>query len=461
MRSRAPAILAALVIAGSSLQAQEPAGAPLIKRIDSLVDDYMTSKKAPAVSVAVLHGQDTVLMRGYGLASREANRKADASTVYEIGSITKQFTSSGIMRLVERGKVSLDDPISKYVPDLPAHEQNVKIRQLLNHTSGVHNYTASPEWMKTWSQDLTPRQVVAFVDKDTLDFPSGTRYSYSNTGYVLLGMVIEKASGQPYATFVQKEFFGPLGLTQTSYCPSHPTDSRFAVGYQMKNDTLKVADYLSMTHPFSAGAICSTVRDLVKWQRALVAGKVVSPKSFEQMTTPDSLPGGRRMNYGFGLTVGQMGSKKVIAHGGGIFGFTTAGLFVPEDAINVAVFTNSEGGPDALAANIARAVMGIPLVKPPQPVVASPLRDIDRDRIPGVYDFGQLVIHVTVEGGRLMAQAEGPGQGKFPLIHVGGLRFGTQVDPTLFITFLDENGKITKAQFTQRGSPPVEGTRKP
>jgi CubicO group peptidase (beta-lactamase class C family) len=199
----------------------------------------------------------------------------------------------------------------------------------------------------------------------------------------------------------------------------------------------------------------------VKWQRALVGGKVVSAKSFEQMTTPDSLPGGRRMNYGFGLTVSQMGSKKVVAHGGGIFGFTTAGMFIPEDQINVAVFTNSEGGPDALAANIARAVMGIPLVTPPKVPVAVPLRDIDRDRIPGVYDFGQLVIRVTVEGGRLMAQAEGQGQGKFPLIHVGGFRFGAQVDPTLFITFVDENGKITKAQFTQRGSPPVEGTRKP
>jgi len=167
------------------------------------------------------------------------------------------------------------------------------------------------------------------------------------------------------------------------------------------------------------------------------------------------------MNYGFGLTVSQMGSKKVIAHGGGIFGFTTAGLFVPDDAINVAVFTNSEGGPDALAANIARAVMGIPLVAPPQRLAAAPLRDIDRDRIPGVYDFGQLVIHVTIEEGRLVGQAEGQGQGKFPLVHVGGLRFGTQFDPTLFITFVDDGGKITKAQFTQRGSPPIEGTRKP
>ena len=459
MRSRA--LLAVLMFTGSRLYAQEPAGAPLIKRIDSLVNEYMVSKKAPSVSVAVLHGPDTVLMRGYGLASREANKQADASTVYEIGSITKQFTSSGIMRLVERGKVSLDDPISKYVPDLPAHEQNVKIRQLLNHTSGVHNYTSSPEWMKTWKEDYAPRQIVGFVDKDSLDFASGTRYSYSNTGYVLIGMVIEKASGQTYANFVQREFFGPLGLTQTTYCPSHPTDAHYAVGYQMKGDTMRVADYLSMTHPFSAGAICSTVRDLVKWQRALVGGKVVSAKSFEQMTTPDSLPGGRRMNYGFGLTVGQVGNKKMVAHGGGIFGFTTAGVFIPEDQINVAVFTNSEGGPDALAANIARAVMGIPLVAPPARVVASPLRDIDRDRMPGVYDFGQLVIHVTVEDGRLMAQAEGQGQGKFPLVHVGGFKFGTQVDPTLFITFVDENGKITKARFTQRGSPPVEGTRKP
>src|SRR4029078_191886 len=125
-----------------------------------------------------------------------------------------------------------------------------------------------------------------------------------------------------------------------------------------------------------------------KWQRALVGGKVVSAKSFEQMTTPDSLPGGRRMKYGFALTVGQVGNKKMVAHGGGIFGFTTAGVFIPEDQINVAVFTNSEGAPDALAANIARAVMGIPLVPMPKPLVAVPLADSLRDRIPGTYDAG-------------------------------------------------------------------------
>jgi hypothetical protein len=134
---------------------------------------------------------------------------------------------------------------------------------------------------------------------------------------------------------------------------------------------------------------------------------------------------------------------------------------MPDERLNVIVFTNSDGGPDPLALNVTRAVLGMPVVPMPKPLVAQPLADSLRDRIPGVYDLGRLVIRVTLEDGRLIGQAEGPGQGKFPLIHVGNLRFGTEVDPTLFLTFVNDNGKVTKVQFTQRGSPPVEGTRKP
>jgi len=448
-----------------SARAQALSRAALVNRIDSLATAFLANSHTPAISVAVLRGSDTLVMKGYGDASIEAHRAATASTVYRIGSITKQFTSAAIMRLIERGKLSLEDPMSKFLPDVPTHGRTVTVRELLNHTSGIHNYTADREWSKHWDEDLTPRQIVAFVDNDTLDFAPGTRWSYDNTGYVLLGMIIEKVTGEPYAKYLQHDLFTPLGLKSTSYCPSRPTDPSFADGYTSATGSAKPAAYLSMTHPFSAGALCSTVRDLVVWQRALAGGRVVNAKSYALMTTADTLNNGRRFSYGFGLVPGMLGTHRSIAHGGGVNGFTTSSIFFPDDSVNVVVFSNSDRGPDPTALNIARVVLGIPLVAGPKPLVAVPLSDADRDRLPGIYDLaapngGTFVVHIIVENGQLMTQAEGPGQGKFPLVHVGNLQFGAAFDPSLRVSFISENGKIAKLRLEQGGGA-MEGPRRP
>jgi CubicO group peptidase (beta-lactamase class C family) len=463
MRPLARFLVVALAAGPSG--AQQPSTATLTARVDSLVADYKDRTHTPAVSVAVLRGGDTLVMKGYGLASLTPMTQSTASTVYRIGSITKQFTSAGIMRLIERGKLSLDDPMSKFLPDVPLHDHVVTIRQLLNHTSGIHSYTSVRDWQGTWEQDLTPRQIVAFVDKDTFDFAPGTRWLYNNTGYVLLGMIIEKVSGESYAAFLQREFFTPLGLRQTSYCPSRPMDPSFAAGYASRSGSPRPAAYLSMTHPFSAGALCSTVRDLVIWQRALSGGRVANAKSYALMTTADTLNNGTRLSYGFGLVPGQLGTHRSIGHGGSVNGFTTASVYFPDDNVNVVVFTNSDGGPDALGQNIARAVFGMPLVAGPRPLVAVALADSIRDRLPGVYELatpagGKFVIHVMVENGQLMSQADGPGQSKFPLVHVGNLQFGAAFDPSLRVTFLSESGKITKVRVEQGGGT-MEGPRRP
>jgi D-alanyl-D-alanine carboxypeptidase len=455
----------ALTLSAVSVQAQDAPHGVLVSRIDSLANAFIKNTHTPAVSVAVLRGSDTIVMKGYGEASVEAHRAATASTVYRIGSITKQFTSAEIMRLVERGKLSLDDPMSKYLPDVPLHGHTVTIRQLLNHTSGIHSYTSEPEWQKTWSKDLTPRQIVAFVDKDTFDFAPGTGWRYNNTGYVLLGMIIEKITGEPYASYLQHDLFTPLGLRQTSYCPSRPTDPSFADGYSSGGGTVKPAEFLAMSHPFSAGALCSTVRDLVIWQRALAGGRVVNAKSFALMTTADTLNNGKRLNYGFGLVPGMLGTHRSIGHGGGVNGFTTSSIFFPDDSVNVVVFSNSDRGPDALALNIARAVFGMPLVAGPKPLVAVPLPDADRDRLPGTYELaapsgGKFVVHIMVENGQVMTQAEGPGQGKFPLIYLGNMQFGASIDPSLRVTFISENGVVTRMRLEQGGGT-MEGPRRP
>jgi CubicO group peptidase (beta-lactamase class C family) len=454
-----------LALGAGSVHAQQPSRATLTTRIDSLAGAFIADTHTPAVSVAVLRGKDTLVMKGYGDASIDSHRAATASTVYRIGSITKQFTSAAVMRLVERGKLSLDDPMSKYLPDVPLHDHIVTIRQLLNHTSGIHSYTSEPAWQKTWAEEFTPRQVVAFVDKDTFDFAPGAAWRYNNTGYVLLGMIIEKVTGETYASYLQHDLFTPLGLRQTSYCPSRPTDPSFADGYSSAGGTVKPAVFLDMSHPFAAGALCSTVRDLVIWQRALAGGRVVNAKSFALMTTADTLNNGKRLSYGFGLVPGMLGTHRSIGHGGGVNGFTTSSIFFPDDSVNVVVFSNSDRGPDPLALNIARAVFGIPLVAGPKPLVAVPLPDADRDRLPGIYDLvppggGKFTIHIMVENGQVMTQAEGPGQGKFPLVYLGNLQFGATIDPSIRVTFISENGAITKMRLEQGGGA-MEGARRP
>ena len=460
---RYAAIAAGLVVATAG--AQQPSKDVVATRVDSLAAAFLANTHTPAISVAVLRGSDTLVMKGYGDASVELHRPATASTVYRIGSITKQFTSSEIMRLAERGKLSIDDPITKYLPDVPTHGQTITIRRLLNHTSGVHNYTAKPEWQKRWAEEMTPRQIVAFVDHDSLDFKPGDAWSYSNTGYVLLGMIIEKVTGEPYSKYVQHDLFTPLGLKQTSYCVNRPTDPSFADGYSAASEAVKPAEFLSMTQPHGAGALCSTVRDLVIWQRALMGGRVVNAHSYALMTTPDTLNSGKPLNYGFGLTAGKLGTHRSIGHSGGINGFTTASVYFPDDSVNVVVFSNADKGPDGLAQNVARAVFGMPLVSPPRPVVAVTLPDSIRDKLPGIYDLappggGKFVIHIAVENGQVVTQAEGQGQGKFPLIYAGNWVFGAAFDPSLRVTFISENGAVTKMRLAQGGGT-MEGPRRP
>src|SRR5690348_14670848 len=342
-------------------------------RADSLIYTYLAESHAPSAAFAVIRGSDTLAYGAYGLADVDARRAPTATTIYEIGSITKQFTSAAIMKLVEQGRVRLDDDLSKYVPQFPLQGRKVSIRQLLNHTSGIHSYTSSPAWQKTWNDVLSPDAIIKFVAADTFDFAPGSAYRYNNTGYVLLGMVIEKASGQKYAKYLETHFFKPLGLRHTSYCPSRTDDPAFALGYSKKPTGTVRAQFLDLSHPFAAGALCSTVGDFAKWQRALDGGKVVSPASYALMSTADTLNNGRKINYGFGLVPGMYDGHKTISHTGGIPGFATAATYVPDDSLSIVVFTNYDvESPQGLVQNLLRVAYGdAPVARRGAPVQAA------------------------------------------------------------------------------------------
>ena len=313
-----------------------------------------------------------------------------------------------------------------------------------------------------------PDAIVNFVAADTFDFAPGTAYRYNNTGYVLLGMVIEKASGQKYASYLDAQFFKPLGLRSTSYCPSKTTNPSFALGYSKAPNGTMRAQFMDLSHPFAAGALCSTVGDFAKWQRALDGGKVVSPASYALMSTADTLVSGKKINYGFGLVPGVFNGHKTISHTGGIPGFASAATYVPDDSLSIVVFTNFDAeSPQALVQNLLRVAYGeAPVARTPaaaQAATAPSLAPADRDAIVGNYTLqlpgGQaLPIKFFLDGARLMAQAQG--QDANEMRYLGNYQFGVAFDPALRFTFAMDGGKATKVTLLQGGAT-IEGPRVP
>jgi D-alanyl-D-alanine carboxypeptidase len=369
--------LLGLVFACLASAAESPAvaNAELIGRTNTLIERALRRPEAVGLSVAVGRGDKLLVERGAGLADLEFDVPADAQTMFRIGSLTKQFTAAAILKLAERGKVGLDDDLHKYVPTFDTGGRTVTLRQLLHHTSGVPSYTSQPGFLPDGApRDLTPQQLLAFVKGVKFDFEPGQGWSYSNTGYYLLGMVIESAGGKPYARFVQDEFFTPLGLARTRYGSERDIIRNRAQGYAWNparrshyNDAL-----ISMTTPGAAGALSASAGDLVRWEMALAKGRAVSAASFQQMIS-DAVPAGPNGNhYGFGLEVRDKPLRS-IAHGGVINGFNSNLLWLPDHDLYVAVLSNSEALSSGVLAE--QIILAATSAGPLQPERTQPLAD--------------------------------------------------------------------------------------
>lgn len=347
--------------------AQGPDEGALVRRIDSVVAEAMTRTKTPGMSVAVQKGATVILARGYGMADLESSAPATASTVYRLGSVTKQFTALAIMQLVEAGKVRLDDEITRHLPDFPTQGHRVTVHHLLTHTSGIRNYTAlGPRfWQEASRLDLTDSQMVALFKNLPFDFAPGAKWSYSNSGYFLLGMIIERASGLGYRRYLQERILTPLGLSATSYCDEAPIIPGRAQGYEVAKGGVVNDGIISMNTPGAAGAMCSTVLDLLKWQRALAAHRLISKASTERMATVATLNDGKATTYGYGLGAGDLEGHRRIGHGGGINGFITQLDYYPDDDVTVVVLGNLGGAPSGeVAGKVARVALGLQLPAP-------------------------------------------------------------------------------------------------
>jgi CubicO group peptidase (beta-lactamase class C family) len=317
-------------------------------------------RAAAGLSIAVARGDEVILSKGYGKADLEHGVVANEATVFRIASVTKQFTAAAIMRLVEQGKLALDDDFTKYI-DYPTQGRTVTIRHLLTHTSGIRSYTDVPGFFETGTtRDLPPAAVLDPVRKLPFDFEPGTKWAYSNTNYHLLGMIIEKVSGVPYAKHMQDEFFTPLHLTRTRYDVRADVIPGRAPGYDVINGAPANASYLSMTIPFSAGGLLSTAGDLVQWQLDLIGGKVVSPESYLQMTTPAKLSDGSTTRHGFGLFLSDVDGHPNFMHEGAGPGFNSILVYFTNEKLSIAVLSNSPAASAGLlAAEIAREAFGI------------------------------------------------------------------------------------------------------
>lgn len=354
--------LAAALAPLAATAATPPAPAEFARYADGLLSEAYRAD-APGVAVLVMRG-DEVLYRGArGEADVDGDVPLQPGDRFRIGSVTKQIAAAGLLTLVEAGKVSLDDPLSKYLPDYPGGGK-VTIEQLLNHTSGIRSYTDMPGTMDGPIQrDLTTAQLVDYFKAEAPDFAPGEGWKYNNSGYVLVGAVIEAASGQPWHEYLEKALFEPLGMRDTGYGHDPAVVAKQVKGYSTDGKGPAPAKPLSMTQPHAAGALVSTVDDLARWNRALHEGRVLKSDTYTRMITP--VGKAKDAGYGYGITAAKVRGMPVLEHGGGIFGFSSYLTYVPGPDVTVAVLHNSNApppgaDPGSLARRLTAAALGEP-----------------------------------------------------------------------------------------------------
>ena len=375
MRATTGALLFCLATAGftQAQPATKPLAAVKVPKSSDPIDDYveaeMHKRHLPGVSIAIVQDGKVVKAQGYGLANVELSVPATEKTVYQLASVTKTFTAAAIMMLIEEGKLSLDDKISKHLTDLPKAWESVTVRQLLNHTSGIKSYTSVRDFIKTARKDYSHREILDLVTKEPVDFAPGEKWLYNNTGYFLLGMLIEKVTGKTYGEFLTERIFKPLGMSQTRTNDLHAIIPNRAQGYEWEGGVLRNGEYVSPTQPFSAGMLVSSVSDLVKWDAALVPDKLLKKSILEQMWTATKTSKGGTADYGFGWQVDKVNGHRLLAHGGGIPGFSTQISRFVDDRLTVIVLTNSgNGSAGALAQGIAGRILPVLLKKAEVPI---------------------------------------------------------------------------------------------
>jgi CubicO group peptidase (beta-lactamase class C family) len=439
------------VPAGEKRPASTPRAAAAAPLVDSLMARFMADSGNVGVSVAVVRGTDTISRGAWGLADRDTGRPATTDTSYRLGSTSKQFTAALIMRLVERSRVSLDDLVETHLPQMPPRWRGTTVRQLLNHTSGIPDFTGTGS--RHWPKTLPPDGLLALVGGDNLHFKPGTKYEYSNSNYVLLALIAEKYFARPLARILDEEIFTPLGLTSMRFCEDAYGANGQARPYVRDGDRVEDAPYRSVSHSYGAGGICSTAGDVAAWNHALHTGRVISAASYALMTTPEGAA--KTEPYGFGLGFESIAGRSALYHGGLVPGFICVNAWFPAESLSVTVLTNTSPTPQMrpLTRDLARLALGLP-VTIANPLDAAPLEPAALRRYAGTYTIQvpgrPLDIRFWVDGHTLKSQATGQTEG--PMRQVGEHAFGSARDWSVRFAFQIENGAATGFTFEQGGA---------
>ncbi|HEX5702318.1 MAG TPA: serine hydrolase [Pyrinomonadaceae bacterium] len=356
-------------------------------QIDELVKTEMKLQRIPGLSLAVVKDGQIVLAKGYGLANVEHQVPAKAETIFQSGSMGKQFTAMAVMMLVEAGKVSLSDPITKYFPDSPATWKNITVRHLLTHTAGTTDYPRDFDFRRDYTED----ELLKRAQQVPLAFQPGEKWAYSNLGYVLLGILIHKASGQFYGDYLQERVFRPLGMTTARIISEADIVPNRAAGYQLLQGQLKNQNWVSPTLNTTAdGALYLTVFDVAKWDAALYTEKLVKKESLVAMWTPVKLNNGKSEKYGFGWAVSDVRGHRLIDHGGTWQGFKSYIARYVDDKLTVIVFANLR---QANPSRIAQKVAGIYHAD-----LAPPVAEAIADKEPAVTARAKEIVRKATEG---------------------------------------------------------------
>ena len=345
-----------LVLVSLQTQAQNSRISPeLAKRIDEVATQELAARGVPSASVGVVQNGQIVYLQAYGMARIESHTAARPEMRYSIGSVSKQFTAMAILLLAEQGKLSIDDPVSRFLPSL-TRAKEVTIRQLLSHTSGYQDY---------WPQDYVPpfmlkpvkaEEILDRWARKPLDFNPGTKWQYSNTNFVIAGLIVEKASGLPFFQFIQSKLFAPLGMKSVLNIDQKHLGDTDATGYMRYGlGPARIAPKEAKGWLFAAGELAMSTEDLAKWDIAMMNQVLLKPESYRVMETQTCLKNGLCTGYGLGIDVKEFQGHRVWSHGGEVSGFTTHNAVFPDDRAAVIVFINQDSGgtPSAIAYGIA------------------------------------------------------------------------------------------------------------
>jgi len=330
------------------------------KNYPLLLDKYMQGQENVyefSGNVLVTQKGKIIYRKAFGFANREWNIRNTIESKFRIGSITKQFTAAAILLLADNGKLSVDDKLSKYFPDFPKGD-SVTIHMLLNHTSGIKDYATLPNFHSLQPISVSKDSVVALFKNQPYNFRPGTQWSYCNSGYFLLGLIIEKVSGQDYGSFLLQNIIGKAGLHHTAVDKTDTILVNRAMGYTKTPAGWRNANFASMELPYSAGSIFSTVDDMYQWNKALFGNKVISAAMFSKMTTP-------YLNYyGYGLYIDSLLGRKSIRHNGGIAGFFNHGVYFPDEDVYIIVLSNNGSESRNIANALSAIVFGTAVISP-------------------------------------------------------------------------------------------------